>query len=81
MSSAVTKIPKPQLRGMLHAQIKWNITRAAVGSVLCTIGAYFAYYRPRRLAVANYKANSDPDAEWERQVKNGFFDSKVADDE
>ncbi|KAK9511195.1 hypothetical protein O3M35_005802 [Rhynocoris fuscipes] len=75
MASAVAKIPKPQLRGLLRAQTKRNI---AIAMVLSAIGGFAVKTflgDARKKQYADFYKNYDAKKEFEQMRAKGVFQS------
>ena len=71
MSSAVTKLAKPVLRGHLMKQIKFHLAAATVLSFVTSAAFYyFVPYKRRQTYEAFYKTY-DPDEDYERMKATG----------
>ncbi|KAG8224004.1 hypothetical protein J437_LFUL001081, partial [Ladona fulva] len=74
-SAGVTKLSKPQMRGLLNSQI----TRNLVGALVCSIGAGLAFKflvgEPRKKRYIEFYKNYDAEKDFERMRKAGVFQS------
>ncbi|XP_019868697.1 cytochrome c oxidase subunit 6C [Aethina tumida] len=73
--SEVGKLKKPQMRGLLHAQIKKNLTLAFISVVAAGCYMRFVYGDGQKKAYADFYRTYDIEKEFERQRKRGVFDS------
>nr|CAI5842771.1 unnamed protein product [Callosobruchus analis] len=75
-STEVTgKLPKPQLRSLLHSQIKRNLLLAGISVLIAGCYMRFVYGDGRKKAYANFSRDYDIEKEFERMRKKGLFDS------
>ncbi|KAJ8931272.1 hypothetical protein NQ314_015838 [Rhamnusium bicolor] len=75
MSGAVGKANKPQLRGLLHSQIKVNILLASVVAVGAALGQYFFVNNERKRVYAEFYKNYDIEKAFNTIRNKGLFDS------
>ena len=73
-STAVsTKLAKPQMRGLLIAEIKRTIAEGfAIGTVVAAVW-YFWAMKPRKENYANFYKNYDPDKGWTSRRNSDCF--------
>ncbi|KAG5877035.1 hypothetical protein JTB14_006516 [Gonioctena quinquepunctata] len=81
MSDVAGKLPKPQMRSLLHAQIKKNLV--FVGISVLAAGCYmrFVYGNGNKRAYADFFKTYDAEKEFQRMRKKGLFDSCDTEDE
>ncbi|CAG9861288.1 unnamed protein product [Phyllotreta striolata] len=82
MSAEVAgKLPKPQMRGLLHRQIKRNLV---IAGIACFIGgAYmrFVYGARNKKAYADFYLNFDAEKTFHEMRRKGVFNSCDTDDD
>ncbi|VEN39216.1 unnamed protein product [Callosobruchus maculatus] len=75
-STEVTgKLPKPQLRSLLHSQIKRNLLLTGISVIIAGCYMRFGYGDSRKKAYADFFRDYDIEKEFERMRKKGLFDS------
>ncbi|CAH1365140.1 hypothetical protein MTP99_001433 [Tenebrio molitor] len=75
MADEIGKIPKPQMRGLLNAQIKRNLALTAVTCTLAGLYMKFIFGNGRKNVYAEYYKNYDIEKEFHRIRRKGLFDS------
>ncbi|CAH1116864.1 unnamed protein product [Phaedon cochleariae] len=80
MSELVGKIPKPQMRSLLHRQIKRNLLICGIGVAIAGSYMRFVYGDGQKRAYAEFYRTYDIEKEFQRMRKKGLFDSCDADD-
>nr|CAD7592678.1 unnamed protein product [Timema genevievae] len=73
--SVVAKLPKPQLKGLLAASIKFHLPIAIFVSIASGIAFKFLVCEPRKQRYAEFYKNYDIDKEFERMKQAGVFQS------
>ncbi|KAL1497574.1 hypothetical protein ABEB36_008510 [Hypothenemus hampei] len=81
MSGEVTKpLPRPQLRGLLHTQIKRNLIGVGISVIVAGAYVYFIRNQNRKKLYEDFYKNYDIEKEFQRMKKKGLFNSCPADD-
>ncbi|VEN57697.1 unnamed protein product [Callosobruchus maculatus] len=75
MSGAVGKAAKPQLRGLLHQQIKFNIILAAAVAGVAAVATKVFVNDHRKNLYANFYKSYDIEKSFHQMRKKGLFDS------
>uniref|UniRef100_A0A646QFA9 CytCO6C n=1 Tax=Hemiscolopendra marginata TaxID=943146 RepID=A0A646QFA9_9MYRI len=73
--TTIKKLPKPQLRGLLHSYIRKH---GIIAAVLCTISVFavkFGVADRRKQRYADFYKNYDADAVFEEMRKKNLFQS------
>ncbi|XP_071449436.1 cytochrome c oxidase subunit 6C-like [Hetaerina americana] len=74
-SAGVTRLAKPQMRGILNSQIARNIAVAFALSIVAGASYKILVSDPRKKRVAEYYRTYDANADFERMKKAGVFQS------
>ncbi|CAH2002320.1 unnamed protein product [Acanthoscelides obtectus] len=69
------KLPKPQMRSLLHSQIKRNLLFTGISVVIAGCYMKFVYSDSNKKAYANFYRDYDIEKEFETMRKKGLFDS------
>ncbi|KAJ3648652.1 hypothetical protein Zmor_020440 [Zophobas morio] len=75
MSDAVSKTPKPQLRGLLHNQIKRNLIWACGMCFVAAVAQKFLVNDHRQNIYAEFYKKYDINKEFNKIRNKGLFDS------
>ncbi|XP_034243399.1 cytochrome c oxidase subunit 6C-1-like [Thrips palmi] len=73
MSSAVTKLAKPQLRGHFQNYLNQTFIQAAIASAVVGVGFYFGILVKHRNRREEFYATFNAEKEFERLRDLGFF--------
>lgn len=73
--SSVARLPKPQMRGMLHAQIKRSLLLVFLNCATGGSLTYYYFYYLRKTAYAEFYKNYDIEKEFNKMRKLGLFGS------
>jgi len=80
-SKAVTLLAKPQMRGLLTAQIKKHLIVASALSVATMLAYKYAVAEPRKAVYAEFYRNYDVEKEYGRMREAGIFTAVRPSDE
>ncbi|KAJ8925889.1 hypothetical protein NQ315_009741 [Exocentrus adspersus] len=75
MSEVSPKVAKPQLRGLLHTQIKKNLLLTGISVVVAAVYMRFVFGDQRKRNYAEFYKNYDIDKEFDRMRNKGLFES------
>ncbi|EFA07587.1 cytochrome c oxidase subunit 6C [Tribolium castaneum] len=75
MGEQVARIPKPQMRGLLHSQIKRNLILTGISCTIAGLYMKFVFGNSRKNAYAEFYKNYDINKEFHRIRRKGLFDS------
>ncbi|XP_057663368.1 cytochrome c oxidase subunit 6C-like [Diorhabda carinulata] len=81
MSELPERIPKPQMRGLLHSLIKKNLILTGISVLIAGGYMRFVYGDGNKRAYANFYLNYDAEKEFHTMRKKGLFDSCDPDDD
>ncbi|XP_075222704.1 cytochrome c oxidase subunit 6C-like [Lycorma delicatula] len=77
--SAVTKLPKPQMRRLFESQVKMQLGIAFVASLVSGLAFKILVKDKRSERYANFYKDYDCQEHFERMRRRGVFDSVPAD--
>ncbi|KAJ8944952.1 hypothetical protein NQ318_013100 [Aromia moschata] len=80
MSEITAKVAKPQMRRLLHNQIRTNIIATGVSVLIAGLGMKFLFGDKNKSDYVNFYKTYDVDKEFERMRKKGLFESCDSDD-
>ncbi|XP_074030645.1 cytochrome c oxidase subunit 6C-like [Leptinotarsa decemlineata] len=80
MSEVTGKLPKPQMRSLLHSQIKRNLFWCGISVLIAGSYMRFVFGDGRKRVYAEFYKNYDAEKEFHRIRKKGLFDSCSAED-
>ncbi|CAH0551792.1 unnamed protein product [Brassicogethes aeneus] len=73
--SELSPLKKPQMRSLLHQQIKKNLALVGISVLAAGIYMRFIFGDGRKQKYADFYKTYDIEKEFERQRKKGLFDS------
>ncbi|RZC36257.1 cytochrome c oxidase subunit 6C-1, partial [Asbolus verrucosus] len=80
MADKVSKVVKPQLRGLLHNQIRMNLIVAGVMCFAAAVAQKVFVNDNRKKVYGEFYKNYDIEKEFDRMRNKGLFDSCEPDD-
>ncbi|XP_066253476.1 cytochrome c oxidase subunit 6C-like [Euwallacea similis] len=80
MSTEIAKLPKPQLRHLLHSSIKRNLILVGISISVATVYMKYVQNDGRKQKYADFYKTYDIEKEFEIMRKKGLFESCPTDD-